>query len=94
MRTVLELCDTAKERSYIMDRAGLSGPQLERYLVALLEHGLLEVEENGFRTTGRWVLFVEKFKGDVEKMCINGRPGHRGCSLVNNRYDQQKKSAD
>jgi hypothetical protein len=48
----------------------------------------------GLGRRGGGALFVEKFKGDVEKMCINGRPGHRGCSLVNNRYDQQKKSAD
>lgn len=27
-------------------------------------------------------------KGDVAKMCLHNAPGHRGCSLVNFRYDR------
>ncbi len=27
-------------------------------------------------------------KGDVTKMCVNNKPGYRGCNLVNARYDR------
>jgi len=29
-------------------------------------------------------------KGDPAKMCVSGKPGYRGCNLVNARYDQQR----
>ena len=27
-------------------------------------------------------------KGDPEKMCLNNKPGNRGCKLINARYDR------
>lgn len=34
---------------------------------------------------------VKFSKGDFEKMCASGKPGHRGCSLVNDRYDESPR---
>lgn len=32
--------------------------------------------------------------GDLEKMCISGKPGNRGCNLINTRYDRMVPPAD
>ena len=32
---------------------------------------------------------VKFSKGDPAKMCLSSAPGHRGCNLINARYDRR-----
>ncbi len=65
MRTILALCATPKKRLFLMDQTNLSRPELNSYLVMLLEYGLLEVKEKGLKATGRGLLFAESL-GSLE----------------------------
>jgi predicted transcriptional regulator len=59
---ILKFCNPRARKLNILCRANLNHKQLERYLTVLLEHGLLEAEENGFRTTEKGSLFMRKFE--------------------------------
>jgi len=39
---------------------------------------------------GLLAYFLTFTKGDPAKMCVSGKPGYRGCNLVNARYDRQR----
>lgn len=45
-------------------------------------------KERGVRLFSQCWGCVKFSKGSEEKMCYNGSPDHRGCGLVNKRYDE------
>jgi len=65
---ILKFCNPGTRKIHVLCRANLHLQQFERYLALLLEHGLLEVDENEFRTTEKGLLFVRKFEELLELM--------------------------
>ena len=59
---ILRLCAKGLKKTHILYRANLSHQQLNKYLAALLKYDLLEAGENEFRTTGKGLLFIERFE--------------------------------
>jgi len=58
---ILRVCIIGAGKTRILCRANLNHRQLTKYLTALLEYGLLDVEENEFRMTPKGRFFMEKF---------------------------------
>ena len=66
--TILEVCVTGERKAHILYWTGLKEEELARYLAAILEYGLLEVQEDEFRTTARGILFIQRYKALLESL--------------------------
>jgi len=59
---ILKFCNPSARKINILCRANIDHRQLEKYLAALIEHGLLRAEENELRTTEKGLRFIEKLE--------------------------------
>ncbi len=56
----------------------------------LCEEIRLEQKRKWYTFTGLTCWRCYKFsKGNVKKMCISKKPGNRGCTLINLKYDKK-----
>jgi predicted transcriptional regulator len=82
---ILKFCNPSTGEINILCRANLNLQRFERYLAVHLEHSLLEVDDNEFRTTEKGLLFTRKFEeflGPMEGYRQHLDTSHTGASVT------------
>lgn len=56
---------------------------------------VLETNKRRWYTWSAWQCrgCIKWSRGDTDMLCFNSRLGHRGCSLINSRYDKMRRNA-